>query len=104
MILVSSVDLGQSWSLETIIERGTDLREPYFLEVNGTLFFYFFEAGTNPIAFEPSFLQRIEYLNVPSQWSEPESWGQESEVAWQYDVVDDGVGNQISIHSFTQIV
>ena len=99
MILVSSVDLGQSWSLETIIERGTDLREPYFLEVNGTLFFYFFEAGTNPIAFEPSFLQRIEYLNVPSQWSEPESWGQESEVAWQYDVVDDGVGNHISIYS-----
>ena len=65
MYIASSTDLGRSWALEKVIEKGKDLREPYLLEVNGTLFFYFFEAGTNPIAFEPS------------------------EVAWQYHVIDD---------------
>ena len=65
MYLVSSQDLGQSWTLERTIEIERDMREPYFLEVNGTLFFYYFEAGTNPIKFEPGFLQRIEYLGVP---------------------------------------
>ena len=63
MYIASSTDLGRSWALEKVIEKGKDLREPYLLEVNGTLFFYFFEAGTNPIAFEPSYLQRIEYLS-----------------------------------------
>ena len=65
MYLVSSQDLGQSWTLERTIEIERDMREPYFLEVNGTLFFYYFEAGTNPIKFEPGYLQRIEYLGVP---------------------------------------
>ena len=65
MYLVSSQDLGQSWTLEKTIEIERDMREPYFLEVNGTLFFYYFEAGTNPIKFEPGFLQRIEYLGTP---------------------------------------
>ena len=53
MYIVSSKDFGKTWSLEKMIGYGKDLREPYFLEVNGNLFFYFFEAGTNPIAFEP---------------------------------------------------
>ena len=65
MYLVSSQDLGQSWTLEKTIEIERDMREPYFLEVNGTLFFYYFEAGTNPIKFEPGYLQRIEYLGAP---------------------------------------
>ena len=65
MYLVSSQDLGQTWTLEKTLEIERDMREPYFLEVNGTLFFYYFEAGTNPIKFEPGFLQRIEYLGAP---------------------------------------
>ena len=65
MYLVSSQDLGQTWTLEETLEIERDMREPYFLEVNGTLFFYYFEAGTNPIKFEPGFLQRIEYLGAP---------------------------------------
>merc|ERR1712223_328116 len=65
-----------------------DMREPYFLSVNGTLFFYYFEAGTNPIAFEPSNLQRRQYLGQVGSWSSAEAWGQESEVAWQYHTRD----------------
>ena len=65
MYLVSSQDLGQTWTLEKTLEIERDMREPYFLEVDGTLFFYYFEAGTNPIKFEPGFLQRIEYLGAP---------------------------------------
>ena len=62
--------------------------QPYFLSINGTLLFYYFEAGTNPIAFEPSRLQRRLYLGQLRGWSSAEAWGQESEVAWQYHVQD----------------
>ena len=86
MHVVSSQDLGQTWTAEFTIQIGKDMREPYFLDVNGTLFFYYFEAGTNPIAFEPSRAQRKQYLNPG--WSNSEAWGQESEVGWQYDIYD----------------
>ena len=70
--------------------------QPYFLSINGTLLFYYFEAGTNPIAFEPSRLQRRLYLGQDRGWSSAEAWGQESEVAWQYHVQDgDNLGYTI---------
>ena len=88
MFVVSSDDLGTTWNHELTINVEKDMREPYFLSINGTLFFYYFEAGTNPIAFEPSNLQRRIYLGRHGTgsggWSEAEAWGQESEVAWQY--------------------
>jgi hypothetical protein len=88
MFVVSSDDLGATWSHELTINVEKDMREPYFLSINGTLFFYYFEAGTNPIAFEPSNLQRRFYLGRQGTgsggWSAAEAWGQESEVAWQY--------------------
>ena len=88
MFLVSSEDMGTTWSHELTIMVEKDMREPYFLSVNGTLFFYYFEAGTNPIAFEPSNLQRRQYLGQAGSWSSAEVWGQESEVAWQYHTRD----------------
>lgn len=94
MHVVSSMDLGQTWTAEFSIAVEKDMREPYFLAVNDTLFFYYFEAGTNPIAFEPSRLQRKQYLG-PQEWSEPEAWGQLSEVAWQY-ALEDGMAYTIS--------
>ena len=62
MFVVSSEDMGANWSHELTINVEKDMREPYFLSINETLFFYYFEAGTNPIAFEPSRLQRRFYL------------------------------------------
>lgn len=96
MILVSSDDRGETWRLEQILSLEKDLREPYFLEVNGTLFFYYFEAGTNPVAFEPSFMFRMQYGGEPGLWSEAEPWGQESEVGWQFGVDREGVAHVIS--------
>ena len=84
MHVVSSPDSGQTWTHEFSIEAGTDLREPYLLDLNGTLFFYYVEAGVNPIAFEPGRMHRRQYLNPG--WSEAEMWGQESEIVWQYGV------------------
>ena len=48
---MSSRDDGATWEYETQIYSGRDMREPYFIAIKGRLFFYFFEAGTNPIAF-----------------------------------------------------
>ena len=89
MHVVSSKDMGKTWKAEFTIKIEKDMREPYFLTINGTLHFYYFEAGTNPIAFEPSYLQRKEYLGPDLGWTSAESWGQESEVAWQYGVRND---------------
>ena len=44
---------GASWTHELTIERGRDLREPRLLSWGGKLFFYFFEAGANPLDFAP---------------------------------------------------
>ena len=78
MYIVSSNDFGKTWSLEKMIGYGKDLREPYLLEVNGILFFYFFEAGTNPIAFEPRHLQ--------TTW-EAENWGGAGRGVWQFKIL-----------------
>ena len=93
MHVVSSTDFGQTWAHELTIDAGTDLREPYFLDVNGTLFFYYVEAGVNPIAFEPGRMQQRQYLDPG--WSKAEIWGQESEIAWQYGIKD-GIALTIS--------
>lgn len=108
MFVVSSEDMGVTWSKELTIMVEKDMREPYFLSINGTLLFYYFEAGTNPIAFEPSRLQRRLYLGQDRGWSSAEAWGQESEVAWQYHVQDgDNLGYTISYagdhYSLTQL-
>ena len=39
------------WVKEDEIQLGSDAREPYFVIVNDTLHFYFFQAGNDPIAF-----------------------------------------------------
>jgi len=50
--LVSSVD-EITWRHERSYTRAADLREPRFLEVNGRLFLYLAELGTNRLDFEP---------------------------------------------------
>lgn len=42
-----------AWQFEKTLHTGKDLREPRFLSLNGELFLYFAELGTNPIAFQP---------------------------------------------------
>ena len=47
------------WEHETTITMDADMREPYFLALEKSLIFYFFKAGTNPIAFEPDYIYSI---------------------------------------------
>ena len=88
MHMVSSEDLGATWDFEASWTLGTDVREPLLYVVGGTLFFQFFEAGTDPLAFEPIQIWRVEYEG-PGNWTEPVSWGEESEVPWEVVVRDE---------------
>jgi len=84
MFIVSSTDFGKTWEKEYELHTGKDLREPYFLEVNGELYFYNLQAGTDPIAFEADRMGVMKWLGTPGQWSKRGAWGQKDEVAWQY--------------------
>lgn len=52
----ASVEASQTfaWEKEQEIVLGKDTREPYFMEMNGTLYMYYFQAGTNPLTFQPN--------------------------------------------------
>ena len=85
MHLVSSTDLGWTWEREATFALGADLREPLLFEVDGRLHFTLFEAGTDPLAFEPHTLWRT-WRRGFADWTEPEVWGEEGEVAWEVKV------------------
>ncbi len=87
MHMVRSHDLGETWEFEATWALGTDVREPLFYEVAGTLFFTFFEGGTDSLAFEPRVMWRSERLGE-GEWSALEAWGEEGEVPWEVQVRD----------------
>jgi hypothetical protein len=81
MHLVSSPDLGLSWTHEATFSLGKDLREPLLFSVGGVLHFSFFEGGDDALAFEPSrpWRSRLE----GGAWTDLEAWGEEGEVPWE---------------------
>jgi hypothetical protein len=84
MWVVSSGDEGQTWDFEHRIEMDADVREPRFLSMNDELQLSYFEAGTNPLAFEPLQLWRIWKADVG--WSEPEAFLTPESVLWDVKV------------------
>merc|ERR1719369_707327 len=80
--IVSSPDNGTSWDMEANLFYGRDLREPFFLAIDGKLLFSFFEGGTNPIDFEPFGLFRMERIGM-GDWTAPELFGHDGEVIWE---------------------
>lgn len=72
------------WEKELQVQLDRDAREPFFVIVNDTLHFYFFQAGTNPIAFQPNQMWRMRYQGTIGSWTTQEPWGQLGEIAWQY--------------------
>jgi hypothetical protein len=52
LYVMSSAD-AQKWTYETKISKGCDIREPRFLILKNKLFIYYFEAGRNPLKFQP---------------------------------------------------
>ena len=85
MLVVSSPDLGRTWTQELQLATGHDLREPFLLAVNGRLLLYFVELGDHAYAFEPHALLRTERCGA-GRWTPPERWGGPGEVTWDFKV------------------
>src|SRR5262245_13530396 len=74
LCVISSPDSGITWTKETEIALGRDLREPFLLSVGSRLFLHFAELGDNPLAFSPHLSWRSE-RKAAGQWSRPVLWG-----------------------------
>ncbi|MFH2008596.1 MAG: hypothetical protein ABI333_18560 [bacterium] len=88
LYIVSSLDGGFTWDYEGEVFLGTDMREPRFLSYRGNLQLLFFEAGDNPIAFEPVRMWRL-YRHGFADWTEPEIFVDRYEVPWRVKVRND---------------
>lgn len=87
IVVFRSDDDGTTWETESVVDRRRDLREPRFLDLDGTLFLYFFEAGVNPLAFEPGRVLATERRGDGS-WTEPVVVSPDDAVVWRTKVVD----------------
>ena len=81
MEMMSSDDGGASWRHEATFALDTDVREPRFHQINNQLFFSFFEAGINPIAFEPKAIWRTQ-LAEDGQWAPLEEESRNGSIVW----------------------
>ena len=88
IVVFRSDDQGATWSTESVIDRRRDLREPRFLDLDGKLFLYFFEAGVNPLAFEPGRVLAIERTGAEVSWSDPVVVSPDDSVVWRTKIVD----------------
>jgi len=82
LYIVSSTDEGETWDYEAEVFMGTDMREPRFLALPDKLMFYFFQAGTNRMAFEPKFMFAM-HRNSLGGWTEPEKIYQPGCIPWR---------------------
>jgi hypothetical protein len=78
--VISSATGGPPWTAEATFALGTDVREPAFLLTDGVLSLSFFEAGSNPGAFEPRAIWHATRCNAGDWTSAPISDGEK--VAW----------------------
>jgi hypothetical protein len=85
MYVVSSEDQ-TNWIFEAKFARGTDLREPRFLSLNGKLFLYMAVLGANQFDFEPKGMIYSEY-NGPGNWAEPREFLEKGFIPWRTKVI-----------------
>lgn len=85
IVVVSSPDLGQTFDLEHEVAIGADVREPSLLSIGGRLILHYFEAGTNPVAFEPRQVWQCERLG-PGRFSTAVAVGTPGDVPWDLKV------------------
>jgi hypothetical protein len=78
---VISTANGKTWKTELVIAEGNDAREPFLIEINDSLRFYFFEAGNSPIAFEPKKI-KMYAMGENGIWTKPIEVLQKGEVHW----------------------
>jgi len=81
LYVVASDDRGVTWSYETTIALGRDVREPRFLSWDGRLLLYFFTLGTTWWRFEPDRVHVTE--RTPSGWTPPAPISEPGVVEWR---------------------
>ncbi len=81
MYVVSSTDL-ESWTFETEIKLGCDVREPRFAIYHDTLNLYFFRGGTRTFRFEPKEIFVLR-KSEKSTWTEKQSVNLDGFVPWR---------------------
>jgi hypothetical protein len=84
--VVSSGDRGRSWTHETTVSLGRDVREPRFLSWNGQLFLYFFTLGTTWYRFQPDRVHLTEHTG--SGWTAPDAISEAGVVEWRPRLLD----------------
>lgn len=87
MYVVSSTD-EVTWTYETEIALGTDVREPRFLSWDGELHLYFAVLGDNPLDFEPGEMRRTT-RGRDGTWSAPEKAYLDGFIPWRIELVDE---------------
>lgn len=85
--VMSSTDNGASFTHEHSVALGSDVREPNLFVLADTLWLTFFQAGTDPYAFEPMAQWRT-HRRADGTWADIEEWGNDGEVPWDVKVRD----------------
>lgn len=85
MHIVSSTD-EVTWTAETSIAVGTDVREPNFLVLGGVLHFYYSELGKDSLAFEPHGIFEVT-RKTDGTWTSPQATNKVGYVGWRTKVV-----------------
>lgn len=90
IFIMSYAEPEKAWRAEQVIEMGTDMREPFLISFHGQLFFTFFQAGKDPLKFEPKHMMRT-VRSADGTWSGLEAWGTPGEVPWELKVRNDKI-------------
>lgn len=88
IFIVSSSDDGETWDFEHRVDIDSDMREPRLLSYQNELQLIFFQAGTNPFAFEPVAMWRT-FRRGLADWSDLERMFDDPEVPWDVKVRGD---------------
>ena len=86
MFVLSSVDGGQSWEEELILDMDTDLREPRFLSHDDKLILHYAVLGTSPVDFEPEGTMRV--VKDAGGWTDAEWVFEDGVIPWRTRLMD----------------
>ena len=86
MFVLSSVDGGQSWEEELILDMDTDLREPRFLSHDDKLILHYAVLGTSPVDFEPEGTMRV--VKDAGGWTDAEWVFEDGFIPWRTRLMD----------------
>jgi hypothetical protein len=80
LYVISSED-EKTWTFETKVTAGFDLREPRFLSFNGSLFLYLARLGRDPNRFEPQGMSYVEKKD--GAWGALTDFGAPTFIPWR---------------------